>query len=119
MTLCAEQSLRLTLRPACKLFADRPYRKGKQECFQRLPGKSSDFNSIPIDTCLSPYPRVPTPSYTPSNRDEQSGEGGAEEEGASLKPQALNRASTALPLINLSSRPISESQSLPNALRST
>ncbi|TGO51015.1 hypothetical protein BOTNAR_0371g00010 [Botryotinia narcissicola] len=59
------------------------------------------------------------PGLLTSDVDGQSGEGGAEEEGASQKPQALNRASTALPLINLSSRPMSESQSLPNALRST
>ncbi|KAF7904757.1 hypothetical protein EAF00_002091 [Botryotinia globosa] len=55
------------------------------------------------------------PGLLTSDEDEQSGEGGAEEEGVSQKPQALNRASTALPLINLSSRPMSKSQSLPKA----
>ncbi|TGO14944.1 hypothetical protein BTUL_0046g00340 [Botrytis tulipae] len=58
------------------------------------------------------------PGLLTSDEDEQSGEGGTEEEDVSHKAQALNRASTALPLINLSSRPMSESQSLPNALRS-
>ncbi|TGO37442.1 hypothetical protein BHYA_0097g00190 [Botrytis hyacinthi] len=47
-----------------------------------------------------------------SDEDEQSLEHGTEEE-FSQNPQAFNRASTSLPLINLSSRPISLSQSSP------
>ncbi|TGO55881.1 hypothetical protein BCON_0085g00330 [Botryotinia convoluta] len=91
---------------------------------------------LTIDTGLCPYPRVPTPSHVPlkrvckwlcclaldpglltSDEDERSEECEAEEEGFSQKPQASTRASTNLPLINLSSRPMSESQSSPNALR--
>ncbi|KAF7919051.1 uncharacterized protein EAE97_011767 [Botrytis byssoidea] len=48
-----------------------------------------------------------------SDEDEQSSEHGTEEEEFSQKLQTLNRASTSLPLINLSSRPISLSQSSP------
>ncbi|TGO15483.1 hypothetical protein BPAE_0562g00040 [Botrytis paeoniae] len=57
------------------------------------------------------------PGLLTSDEDEQSEECEAEEEGVSQKPQALTRASKNLPLINLSSRPMSESQSSPNALR--
>ncbi|TGO37616.1 hypothetical protein BHYA_0093g00010 [Botrytis hyacinthi] len=60
---------------------------------------------------------VPTPSYAPLKRDEQSEECEAEEDGVSQKPQALKRASTYLAIINLSSGNLSESQFSPNFLR--
>ncbi|KAF7958129.1 hypothetical protein EAE96_003693 [Botrytis aclada] len=83
---------------------------------------------FPVATCsrqleICPYPRFPTPSYALPKRvcngsaALHPGLLTSEEEESSQSSRALTRASTSLPLINLSSRPVSLSQSSPNALR--